>query len=438
MRKTLKIALREYKVAVRSKAFLFMIMLMPVFMGGTAGVTALLESRKDTADKRIAVVDRSGVVAAALHEAATKRNTSEIFDEETGKKIAPAYIIEIVPPSAEDPEAQRLTLSNRVGNKELYAFVEIGKDVVHPGDDAQGARITYHAENSVFHDARKWIAQPINNHIRGLRLAEAGLDRATVDELTRWIPAEGLGLLTVDEATGQVKEAERSNEAQAILLPMGLMMLLFMMIMVGATPLVSAVLEEKMQRIAEVLLGSVRPFQLMLGKLLGTVAVSLTVVTIYISGAIAVAYHLDVADHIPFHILPWFVVYQVAAILTFGAMFTAIGSACNDLKEAQSMMMPAWLLVMIPMFVWLPVVKEPLSNLATWVSLIPPFTPMLMLMRQASPAAIPAWQPWAGLAGIIVFTTLCVWAAGRIFRVGILMQGKPPKLSDLARWAVRG
>jgi len=378
------------------------------------------------------------VIAAALHEAATQRNTSELFDEETGKKIAPAYLIEIVPPSAEDPQAQRLALSNRVSNKELYAFVEIGRDVVYPDDDAQGARITYHAENSVFHDARKWIAQPINNQIRSLRLAEAGLDRATVDELTRWIPAEGLGLLTVDEVTGQVKEAERSNEAQAILLPFGLMMLMFMMIMVGSTPLVSAVLEEKMQRIAEVLLGSVRPFQLMLGKLLGTVAVSLTVVAIYISGGVAVAYHLGVAEHIPFGILPWFAVYQVAAILTFGALFIAIGSACNDLKEAQSMMLPAWLLAIIPMFVWLPVVKEPLSSLATWVSLIPPFTPMLMLMRQASPAAIPAWQPWAGLVGVLLFTTFCVWTAGRVFRVGILMQGQPPKLSQLVRWAVRG
>jgi ABC-2 type transport system permease protein len=438
MRKTLKITLREYKVAVRSKAFLIMIMLVPVFMGGSIAVTTLLENRKDTTDKRIAVVDRSGVIAAALQEAATKRNASELFDEETGKKVAPAYTIEIVPPSAEKPEAQRLRLSDRVRNKELHAFVEIGKDVVHPADDAQAARITYHAENSVFHDARKWIAQPINNHIRSLRLAEAGLDEASVSALTRWTSVEGLGLISVDENTGQVKEAERSDEGKAILLPLGLMMLLFTMIMVGSTPLVSAVLEEKMQRIAEVLLGSVRPFQLMLGKLLGTVAVSLTAVVIYISGAIAVAYYLDVADHIPFHILPWFAVYQIAAILTFGAMFTAIGSACNDLKEAQSMMMPAWLLVMIPMMIWMPVVKEPLGSLATWASLIPPCTPMLMLVRQASPAAIPAWQPWAGLFGIVVFTTLCVWAAGRIFRVGILMQGKQPKLTDLARWAIRG
>ena len=72
------------------------------------------------------------------------------------------------------------------------------------------------------------------------------------------------------------------------------------------------------------------------------------------------------------------------------------------------------------------------------MSLIPPFTPMLMLLRQAMPGGVPAWQPWVGLAGVLVFALATVWAASRIFRVGILMQGKPPKLAELARWAIRG
>jgi ABC-2 type transport system permease protein len=220
--------------------------------------------------------------------------------------------------------------------------------------------------------------------------------------------------------------------------PAAMLMLMFLMIMVGAMPLINAVLEEKMQRIAEVLLGSVRPFQLMLGKLLGTLGVSFTVIAIYVSGGIAVAYYMDIADYVPFHVLPWFFVYMVAAILLFGSMLAAAGAACNDIKEAQSLMMPVWMLIMIPMFVWLPVVKEPLSGFATWISLVPPWTPILMLVRQTAPVAIPAWQPWVGLAGVVIFALLCVWLAGRIFRVGLLMQGKPPKLTDLVRWAVRG
>jgi ABC-2 type transport system permease protein len=94
--------------------------------------------------------------------------------------------------------------------------------------------------------------------------------------------------------------------------------------------------------------------------------------------------------------------------------------------------------VMIPMFILVPVIKEPLSGFATCLSLFPPFTPLLMLLRQSTPVGIPAWQPWVGLVGVAVFTILCVWAGGRIFRVGLLMQGQPPRIGDLLRWAVRG
>ena len=159
---------------------------------------------------------------------------------------------------------------------------------------------------------------------------------------------------------------------------------------------------------------------------------------IYMGGGLVAAWYLGVLHYVPFHVLPWFLLYQIAAIFLYGALFIAIGAACNDFKEAQSLMLPVWLIVMIPLFVWLNVVKEPQSSFSTWMSLIPPCTPMLMLLRQTSPMGIPAWQPWAGLAGVAIFTTFCVWVAGRVFRVGILMQGKTPKLGDLIRWAVRG
>jgi ABC-2 type transport system permease protein len=438
MRKALKIALREYSTSVRTKAFLVMIVLAPVMMSGGLITITIMERHKDTTDKRIAVVDRSGLVAEALVEVAEERNTKGVYDPETGEKVRPGYVIEVVPPDDEDPDAQRVALSERVKRKELHAFIEIGRNVVTPGEAREDCRVTYHSENAALDDARGWMGGPINKHIRELRLAAAGVDESARERLLDWVSVDGLGLITIDEATGEVKDAERSNKGLAIGVPAAMMMLMFLMIMVGATPLISAVLEEKMQRIAEVLLGSVRPFELMLGKLLGTLGVSFTVIAIYMAGGIAVAYHLDVADYVPFHILPWFFIYMVAAIVLFGSLLIALGAACNDMKEAQSFMMPVWLLVMIPMFVWLPVVKEPLSSFSTWMSLIPPFTPILMLIRQAGPTGIPMWQPWAGLVGVLLFTTLCVWVGGRIFRVGILMQGKPPRPRDLLRWALRG
>lgn len=438
MRKILLIARREYLTSVKTKAFFIMIVLMPIMMGGGLIAYTLFKNQKDTADKRIAVVDRSGRLAEGLVAAAEERNRQMVHDPKTGKKVEPAYVIQIVPPDDADPVAQRVELSRQVKQRRLAAFVEIGRGAVQPGTDPDAARIRYHSENAAIDDARDWLAHPLNGMIREQRLADAGVEPEARQNLLNWSDVEALGLVTLDAKTGQVKDAERSDEVRVLLIPAMLAMLMFMMIMVGATPMLNVVMEEKMQRIAEVLLGSVKPFQLMLGKLLGTLGVSFTVIAIYMGGGIAAAYYMNAGSYIPFHALPWFFGYMVAAIVLFGSLIIALGAACNDAKEAQSMLMPVWLLVMIPMFVWMPVLKEPLSSFATGLSLVPPFTPILMMLRQSTPAGVPLWQPCVGLLGSLAFALACVWAGGRIFRVGILMQGNPPKPRDLIRWAIRG
>ncbi len=438
MRKTLLIAARDYNASVRTKGFIIGLVILPFLLGGSIIIFKLMEGRVDTRDRRIAVIDRTGVVAPALVEAAERRNESDIYDQETGRKVQPAYIFEIVEPAEANIEGQRLDLSNRVRAGEIFAFVEIGRDALYPGDGGEPARILYYSENPVFDNFRHWVVGPINDRLRSLRIAESNLDEDTVEGLTRWIPVDALGLITVDEATGEVKGAERRNEWQTIGAPYGLVMLMFMLIMLTVNPLVHSTLEEKMHRIAEVLLGSARPSQLMAGKLLAAIGVSLTMVTIYIVAGSIAARYLNISESIPYHLLPWFIVYGISALFMFGALFLAVGSACNDLKESQSMMMPLWAFLVLPMFVWFPVMREPTRSFATWVSLFPPFTPILMLVRMASPVSIPSWQPWVGLAGIVLFTIAAVWAAGRIYRVGILMYGKPPRLTDILRWALRG
>jgi ABC-2 type transport system permease protein len=437
MRKTLIVALREYTEGVCTKGFLIGIILAPVFMSGGFLAIALLKGRVDVTDKQVAVVDRSSVVASALVEAAQARNEKEIFDQKTGKKVRPAYLVEIVQPG-KTPDAQRVELSQRVKNKELAAFVEIGPDVLKPGGASPPPRIAYYAENAAWDDMRQWMGNPINNHLRRLRLAAAGVEEETVEDLFQWVPVEGLGLVARDPDTGKVQEAQPSGKGLAMAVPMIMIMLMFLMIMMGAQPLLHAVLDEKTERIAEVLLGSARPFELMMGKLLGNLGVSLTAAAVYVVGGILVCYYQGWTEYMPYHLLPWFFVYMVAAILTCGAMWMAVGAACNNVQEAQSLAFPVMLPVMIPMFILVPVIKEPLSGFATWLSLFPPFTPLLMLLRQSTPVGIPAWQPWVGLVGVAVFTVLCVWAGGRIFRVGLLMQGQPPRIGDLLRWAVRG
>ncbi len=247
-------------------------------------------------------------------------------------------------------------------------------------------------------------------------------------------PVEALGLTRRNPINGAIEDATLQSRIAPVAVPIGFVVLMFMLVMMTATPLMQGVVEEKMQRIAEVMLGSVRPFDLMLGKLLGMTAVSLTITAVYLGGAYWAARHYGFADYIPPDLLVWFVIFQALAALMYGSLFIAVGAACTDMKETQNLMWPVMLLAMLPMFLMGSVLQEPNSTVAVSLSFFPFSTPMLMIMRQSVPPGVPSWQPLVGVMLVVLMTLLCVWAAGRIFRVGILMQGKGAKLGEILRW----
>ncbi len=438
MRKTLRIAKREYLASVKTKGFIIGLAIAPLFMSGSIIAMLILKDRVNTTDQTAAIVDHSGVVAEALINFAKARNDEVVYSKETGKKIRPEYSFEIVAPNDNDPARQRLELSNRVRSGQLHAFIEIGRDVFNAYTDSANTRIVYYSENAALDNFRRWLDQPINTHLQLARLAAAGIDSANAAKMLSWYSVEGMGLVSVDEETGEITDARRAGKGEAIGIPAGMAMLTYMMILMGSIPLLSSVMEEKTQRIAEVLLGSVKPFEFMMGKVIGGIGVSLTSSSVYVvAGVIAVTY-MGFADYIPTHVMPWFFVYLLLAIVLFGAINAALGSVCNDQKDAQNLTFPAMIPVFIPLFIMIPVAIEPLSGFATWVSLFPPFVPTLMVLRMCTPVSIPAWQPWVGLIGLLIFAVTAVWAGGRIFRVGILLQGKAPNLANLLRWAIRG
>ena len=121
-----------------------------------------------------------------------------------------------------------------------------------------------------------------------------------------------------------------------------------------------------------------------------------------------------------------------------GAIMAALGSACNDAKDAQSMQFPAMMPLIIPMFIMFVMIQNPMSNFAIWASLFPPFTPMLMPVRMATSVTIPLWQPILGIILVLIFALFSVWAGGRIFRSAILLQGKKPKIGTLIKFIVKG
>ncbi len=128
MRRILRFAGREYLAAVRTKGFIIGLVIAPLMMSGSLIAFFLLKDKVDTADKTVAVVDRTGRMAAAIIDAAAARNTRDLYEEGTGKKVRPAYHFEIVTPITEDPAAQRLELSEKVRGGDLHAFLEIGED----------------------------------------------------------------------------------------------------------------------------------------------------------------------------------------------------------------------------------------------------------------------------------------------------------------------
>jgi ABC-type Na+ efflux pump permease subunit len=445
------IAAREYNAAVRTKAFVITLLIMPIMMGGSIAMQALLRDKPVHQEKHFAVIDRTGggeVLPKILEGVAkhNKENPQEIWEVE-----------DVVPPDGSRATLGRLReeLSGKVRDGKLLGFAEIGPEVfAHlpqgTGNAPQGAAKGAGDDGAVIYRTNRpledvfphFVEQLLTEQLRNRRMKEFALDQAKVKELVRQVPVVHAGLARRGSASGgeaaAADETPQQSALAAFLAPFGLLFLMFMVVLLTSTPLMQGVVEEKMQRIAEVLLGSVRPFELMLGKLLGMTAVSLTISAVYLGGGLWITHHFGYAEYLSAGLLAWFLVYQALAALMYGSLFTAVGAACTDMKETQTMLWPVMLLVMIPMFLVGNVIREPNGPMVTGMSLFPFATPMLMVARMAVPPGVPLWQPIVGVAGVLVTTLLCVWAAGRIFRIGILLQGKGANLGQIVRWVFRG
>jgi ABC-2 type transport system permease protein len=438
LNKILIVAKRDYIESVRTKAFLIGLFIAPILFGSGFIVLALMKSKPDIAERRIALVDRSGAAAATVIATIEQRNQKDLIDPDTGKQGMPRYRIETVAPDMANPDSQRLALSQRVKDKELYGFLEIGANVLHP--DSTGEK---NPENGVswysiaVSQGGNWISGPINDGIRRVRMAQAGVDTARFDDLLGGVSVRTMNLVRRDEKTGAILPAEKRSPA-AVAVPIGLVMMLFMISMLSAAPMLNAIAEDKLQRVHEMLLASATPFDLIAGKVLAAVGRSLTSLVLYIGGALFTLNAMAMGGVLPLETIGWFVLYVIAEITMLSALAAALGSACGSPQDAQSLAMILFAPVIIPIMMLSAVIEKPNGALAQAMSFFPPFTPMMMLLRQAMPGGVPAWEPWVAMVGMIAGVAAISWGASRIFRVGILMQGKPPSSAELLKWAVRG
>jgi ABC-type Na+ efflux pump permease subunit len=263
------------------------------------------------------------------------------------------------------------------------------------------------------------------------------LSAAQLKALLQPVVLESRGLSRRNPQTAVIEEDSEQSRF-SLVVPVALAIMLMFMVMLTATPFMQGVVEEKMARVAEVLLGSVRPLELMTGKLVGMVAASLTTAAVYLGAAYWAVNHYGWTEYLSAEVLVWYVVFQVLATLMYGSLFLAIGAACTDMTETQHLLWVTILLIVLPLSLMGRVVQDSSGVLARCLSYSPFATPTFMVIRLALPPGLAWWELALGVLVALLTTIQCVYAAGRIFRVGILVQGKGARIGQILEWVFRG
>jgi ABC-2 type transport system permease protein len=429
MDRALTIAKTEFLALVKTKFFILSVLLVPVMIGASIGFQVLAQKRLDKEDRAIAVIDHTGVLFASLARSAEEHaRDGGSGDGTPGPRFVPRAV-DLAGRSAQDV---KLDLSREVKAKALFGYVEIPAAVLDP-NAPKDLSVDYYTETPSYDDLPRWLQRTLSVEIARQRFQRASVDPDLAAKLSRTTPVSTLGLLA-RSADGSVQPAKKVNQIETLALPFAMMYILFLAVMMNAPHMMTAVVEEKMSRISEVLLASATPFQILAGKLIGITAVSVALSAVYLGGGAYVAISFGQVGLVQPVLLGWFLVFLICAVLMFGSVFLAIGASSSDLKDAQSMMQPAMFFLLIPIFLSTVIIRSPSSMVSVVSSMIPTATPFLMLMRLALTPPPPMWQVLLSLALTMGTTVLFIWAAGRIFRIGLLMQGKPPNLPELLKW----
>ncbi len=335
-----------------------------------------------------------------------------------------------------DAAAQRLALNRLVQKGDLFAYFVIGPD---PTTSFDG--FDYVSNNLTDTGLSEWYERTLGDLVKKHRIAAAGIAPKVAEHIQEELK---FPKNQVDEtgATSKV-EAEQVFDKWA---PVGFVYFLWIAIMSIANMLLTSTIEDKSTRVIEVLLSSVSPGQLMAGKIWGIAATGMTIVGTWVGFALLAAWlgpvllHPESRSMIGFLItalsntdyLLAFVLYFLGGYMLYAAVLVAIGSVCNTLKEAQNLMQPVMMVLMVPLVAMMFVTQEPNGLVAKFLSFVPLFTPFTMMNRAGGPPA--TWEYVATSALLLLTIWFAMRAAGKIFRVGVLMTGNPPKLKEILSW----
>jgi ABC-2 type transport system permease protein len=440
MNKMFAVFKREYLQAVRKKSFIIMTLLFPFLMAAMMLLPALLVSR-GMGDKKVAIIDGTSQLRGAFvapNEKEPVDAKKEARDAMTGRRSGPDIpqnlLIEYVPAQTSNLEEAVKPYLPRLGAEDeaqkLNAIFFI------PGNalDAEDAKLTYYSRSAADIATQERLSRMTNKAIQRHRLEANGIQPDSLDRLMREVEVDSVQM-------SRSGEQKKGGEANLILGFIFAAMLLLPSFIYGNETM-RGIVQEKSDRVVEVLVSSVKPMQLLSGKILGVAAVGLTQIAVWATmglalGSYAAAIQVAAGENIAQFLRPivflYFIIFFVLAYLTYVCVYAIAGAVSNSEKEAQQFIAPISILMMAPWFVMFPIIMNPDSKLAVGFSLSPVFGPITMFVRTLV-SEPPAWHIVVSIVVSIVTIAAFSWITAKIFRIGILSYGKRPTLPEMWKW----
>lgn len=406
---------REYTERVRRKSFIISTILTPLLMLAMMLVPTLMAILSGPEEKKIAVIDETGVIAPMLQNAGGVTFTA-----------------------TEQP------LDSLKADESFDAILTIGPNTLE--DQATGISLYTRSASSMQTEA--FISDQISSSVRDIRIKAQNIEN--LDEILRKIePNVELSTFRIDE-----DQDKSTSSILSYMLGMFTMLILYMFILLYGNMVMTSIIEEKSNRVLELVVSSVKPAQLMAGKIMGIGLVALTQVLIWTILVLACTVFLmptmigmasnsdpsmaaamsQLAD-VGFmsKLMLFMTVFLIGGYLFYASIFAAIGSAVDNIQDASQLQSIAVVPIILAIVIAMSVVNDPNSSLAVWTSVIPFTSPMVMMARM--PFGIPVWQEIVSALVLFLSFMLMIWIAAKIYRVGIFMYGKKPSVIELIRWA---
>lgn len=404
--RVLRVVRREFLERVRTKAFVIGTVLGPVLLVGLTVVPGLLMSKAGKPLK-VAVLDEDGALGTPVRAA-----------------LSAAKVAGNLRFTVQDVPGDRKALDVEVLAGRLDGYLVLPKGAL---DSAQAE---YYAKNVSNLPDQRLMDNAVEQAFVKLRLAVEGLPADKLDAVTR----------RLDLKTLQVtKEGSREDKGAGFIISFVMLMILYTSMLMWGQAVLSSVIEEKSNRVLEVMVSSISPAELFAGKIVGVGAASLTQFLVWTAagmGASLYAGSFATGLNLPsLGPLVWicFVVFFLLGYFLYSAMYAAIGACVNTLQEAQNLMFPVMLPIIGAMVSFPIIMRDPDGTLSVVLSLLPPLAPLLMFLRVAT-VPTPLWQIGLSIVLLLLAIGFVNWVAARIYRVGILMYGKRPTFPEMLRW----